>query len=76
MGLSWIDRAQANKAQVIWEGVVSRIALTQKNRRKVLTDLGAFDTSTRVVLTDYNAPSSGAVSCSIQIPGLGLVDPS
>lgn len=39
-----------------------------------LTDPGAFDTRARIVLTDCSAPSSGAVPCSIQIPGLGLVD--
>jgi len=43
-------------------------------RGKGLTEPGAFDTSERVVLTDCSAPSSGALLCNIQIPGLGLVD--
>ena len=41
-----------------------------------LTDPETFDTSTSVVLTDCSAPSSGAVLCSIQIPGLGLAEVS
>ncbi|MEY4704350.1 MAG: hypothetical protein RL042_546 [Nitrospirota bacterium] len=45
-----------------------------RSGKKRLTDLGAFDTSAGVVLADYRAPYPGAVHCSIQIPGLGLVD--
>ncbi len=41
-----------------------------------LTDKGAFDTSTSVVLIDCSAPSSGVVFCSIKIPGLGLAETS
>ena len=42
--------------------------------QKGLTDPETFDTSTSVVLTDCRAPSSGAVLCSIQTPGLGLAE--
>ena len=44
----------------------------QKIFMKELTDSVAFDTSSFPVTIDCIAHSSGAVHCSIQIPGLGL----
>lgn len=73
---SRMPRASRVKDRITWDGVRSIDHTHPNNNRKGLTDPGAFDTSAGVVLTDCRALSPGAVLCSTQIPGHGLVGPS